>query len=314
MLRISKERSPRERNQSKSIPDKSSVVQPRHIRSPHGKRPLPPDISVQEQGNRILPHGRARPTRTLRREELEPVRVLAQHRGHRGFHLTLHLHAPAVREHPARDEVVVVGLDGAGAEHEFVGEGVLEGWREDRSPDQARAARDAEYAAVGGVAGLHLEVVPGEVQAAHVVPEAGVPALEDVVEEGVSGVCGGWREMLDPLSCSDEAYAGVIEGGEGLVEPGGCPGSGIVGGDDDGGVGMGEASHDLVAFAGHASVDGLDVIDDRCAREIVVELVCGGTCLVCWTEGGEEAIHIFRSRFCVGREDDPSRRVGQYGS
>ena len=89
----------------------------------------------------------------------------------------LDLEVPVMREHPAGDELVVIGIEGpvSAAEEvkEFVREGVREGLvLEDGGAVGGRAARDCGDAAVHGVGGRLVEVAALEPEAAEEVEEA----------------------------------------------------------------------------------------------------------------------------------------------
>ena len=134
------EGSAREGEEGQRVPDQRRVVHPREVGGPDGERPGPPDVAVDEERDGVLAEGRAGPALALRGEELEAVGVRTEGCGHGGFLLALHLDLPAMPKNPARDEVIVVGLDGATAEDVFVREGVLKFVAQDLLADQTRAA------------------------------------------------------------------------------------------------------------------------------------------------------------------------------
>ena len=141
-----------------------------------------------------------------------------------------------MRDHPAGDEVVVVGVEGAddaaagggggekgGGEEVFGHKGGLEGGREqDGGTVRGGPARDDEDAAVEGVAGGDFKVVPFEVEAAEQIPEG------DGGEEacGVGGAA-------DSLPRAPAADGGVGEGGEEVGEEVGRPKDVVVAQDGD---------------------------------------------------------------------------------
>ena len=127
----------------------------------------------------------------------------------------LNLKLPVVRDHPARDEFVVVGVEGpvgaAEEVEEFLSEGVDKGFvLQDRRPVRGRAARDGGDAAVYGVGCGLVEVAALEPETAEEVPEAG--GEEDPVVRGEEGGQGG--SSTHALAGSDATDPGVLERGD----------------------------------------------------------------------------------------------------
>lgn len=143
-----------------------------------------------------------------------------------------------VLDHPARDEVVVVAVEGAAAEEVLVCEGVVEvRVLQDGGADELGAAGDDEDGAVEVRGGGAVEVVAFEVE--------GCDEVEEVFEFG------GWvGEAADALGDADLTDGGVFEGGQGRLEEGGLPENVIICCGNNAALAFLYCGHDLLAFVG----------------------------------------------------------------
>ena len=155
---------------------------------------------------------------------VEVFGVFAQGGFDGGFVAVLDLELPVVRDHPVRDEFVVVGVEGpvgaAEEVEEFVGEGVDEGvGLQDRGAVRGRAARDGGDAAVQGVGGGLVEVAALEPEAAEEIEEARAEEHPEVCGEGGGQRCG----ASYALAGADAAYLGVFKRGDYVRQQSGLP-------------------------------------------------------------------------------------------
>lgn len=130
---------------------------------------LPPDVAFDEEARQVAPPVAARPAQTLQ----EVLAVVLERRLHLALVVELHLDLPVVRDHPARQEVVVVGRVEPASAPLLVVEGPLEVLvLQDITAVGGSAAGEAWQAAVDGVARAAVKVAALEVDCRQEVPES----------------------------------------------------------------------------------------------------------------------------------------------
>ncbi|KAI2018457.1 hypothetical protein LOZ48_006779, partial [Ophidiomyces ophidiicola] len=210
----------------------------------------PHDLVLEQRGQVAAPVA-ARPAHAL----LQELGVVLERGLDLGLGVVLEVRLPAVRDHPAREEVVVVGVELVAPEppllvREAVGEGAV---LEDARPVRHRAPGQARHAAVHVRRRRAVEVAPLQVQRAQEVPQ---PLRR---QQRRARAAAAVRTAPQPLARRHAAVRRVgVERGQHPLELGGGPGDVVVDEDGDLGAHLGDGAHHLAALVGLGDAEQLD--------------------------------------------------------